>query len=592
MLRRLTALIKPHRKRAVLVAALLIAALGVELAQPPIIGRVVNIVEEWLSSGGDVNEAKRGIAFLGSLFLVVSALRSAMMFVSGVQRTRLTQNILWTLRRRLYNAMQRLSFSFFDGAESGQLISRSTTDVQRVARFFEGAFFSSIEALTVLTGVTIYMFYTCPVLAIVALSPMPLTIYVVVRAAKTVRPLYKDARDSYGAVTTALQENIAGTRVVRAFAKEQYEVERFGRTAGDYITRMLRAIDHWAMRVPFAMLIYGLNGPLILIVGGWLVMKGPQAGGIEVGTLFVFLFYLRNMGWRVRMVRRIVNSTARASAGADRIYEILDKEPDVAERRRAVNLPDGPGEVVFENVSFAYYNGTPVLSDINLRVKGGQMVALVGHTGAGKTTLVNLVPRFYDATEGAVKVDGVDVRDLKIANLRRNVALVFQETFLFSASIAENIAYARPGADEEEIVRCAVAAQAHEFVSGLERGYDTVIGERGVTLSGGQRQRVAIARALLANPRILIMDDATASVDSATERQIQEALLELSRGRTTFVIAHRISTVRRSDLIVVLEKGRIEEMGTHKELLALGGIYREICEVQFAEALDEMDTTQ
>jgi ABC-type multidrug transport system fused ATPase/permease subunit len=292
------------------------------------------------------------------------------------------------------------------------------------------------------------------------------------------------------------------------------------------------------------------------------------------------------------MIGRIVNTTARASAGADRIYEILDMEPDVAEKRSAVKLPDGPGEVVFENVSFAYNEGSPVLKNINLRVNGGQMVALVGHTGAGKTTLVNLVPRFYDASEGSISLDGVDVRDLKISSLRRNVALVFQDTFLFSASIADNIAYSRPDAAEEEIGRCAEAAQAREFIDELEEGYDTVIGERGVTLSGGQRQRLAIARALLANPRVLIMDDATASVDSATERQIQEAMLELSRGRTTFVIAHRVSTVRRADLIVVLEAGRIVEMGTHQELLARGGVYRGICEVQFADALQDMEQVQ
>ena len=586
LIRRLTALIKPHWKRALVVSVLLFCALGLEMVQPPVIGWAFDTIKEGLTSEAAREEAMRSVALIGALLLVIAGMRSVMMFVTGVSQARLTHNILWTLRRRLYAAMQRLSFSFFDGAESGQLISRATSDVQRVARFFNGAFFSSLEAITILAGISIYMFWKSPLLAVVALAPLPVTIYVVVRTAKTARGLFKEARDRYGAVTNTLQENIAGVQVVRAFAKEEYETKRFEDVTRSYIEKILISIDYWAMRIPIAMFFYGLSGPLILFVGGYLVMKGPAAGGIELGVLVAFLMFVGRLHWRIRMVGDIVNATARASAGADRIYEILDKSPEVAEKRHAVDLPpDGRGEVVFENVTFAYVQGKPVLENISLTVEPGQMVALVGHTGSGKTTLVNLIPRFYDVNEGSVRVDGIDVRDLKLGALRRDVALIFQETFLFSDTIAENIAYARPDSTLEQIVEVAQAAQAHEFIEELEDGYDTIVGERGVGLSGGQRQRIAIARAVISDPRVLIMDDATASVDSQTERQIQEALLELSRGRTTFVIAHRISTVRRADLIVVLEKGRILEKGSHDELLKKGGVYKDICDVQLAEAV-------
>ncbi len=590
LLRRLTALARPHWKRALLVAVLIFCTLGLELARPPVIGWAFDIIKRGITSETAREESARGVAFVSMLLLLIATVRAVMMFATGVSQARLTHTILWTLRRKLYDAMQRLSFSFFDNAESGQLISRATSDVQRVAGFFNQALFASLEAITILVGITIYMFWMSPLMAVVALAPLPLALFMVVRTATRVRGLFKEARDAYGSVTNSIQENIAGVQVVRAFAKEDYEIERFERVAGGYVAKIIRSIDYWALRIPVAMFMYGVSGPLVLFVGGYLVMRGPEDGGIELGVLVAFVIYVRQMTFRIRMVGGIVNATARASAGADRIYEILDKDPDVAEKRKAVRLPEGGGgEVVFDNVSFGYGRDEPALNDINLHVEPGQMVALVGHTGSGKTTLVNLIARFYDVREGAVRVDGVDVRDLQLADLRRNVAQIFQETFLFSATIAENIAYACPDASMEDIEAVARAAQAHEFIQELDEGYDTMVGERGVGLSGGQRQRIAIARAVISNPRILIMDDATASVDSQTERQIQESLLELSRGRTTFVIAHRISTVRRADLIVVLERGRIVEIGTHDELLERDGVYRQIYDVQLAEAVDDME---
>jgi len=588
LFQRLKVLLRPHWKKAIVVALLLLATLGLELSLPIVIERATNNVRAIVSGSPAASAAARSVALFGTLYLAIAAVRHIMMYFTGVEQTRLTQEIIWALRRQLYQAMQRLSFSFFDREHSGQLISRVTRDVQRVAGFLNNTFFSSIEAVTILGGITAYMFYKSPLLACIALSTTPVMMYFVVTSATKMRQYWHTVGDVYGEVTTVIQENIAGIRVVRGFAQEDLETRKFNDKAMSYIRKLFEAVRYWATRLPLATTIYSLNAPLILVVGGWLVAKGPENGGIELGTLFAFMLYTNNLSWRVEMVGNIVSAVAHTSGSADRIYEVLDAKPAVAESPKARELPPGRGEVVFDNVTFGYLPDKPVLRDINLKVRPGSFIALVGHTGAGKSTLVSLIPRFYDATSGSVRIDGADVRDLKLDSLRRNVALIFQETFLFSASVRDNIAYGRPGASLEEIVACAKAAQAHEFINQLDEGYDTIIGERGVTLSGGQRQRVAIARAILANPRILVMDDATASVDSATERLIQEALIELTRNRTTFVIAHRISTVRRADLIVVIESGRIVETGRHDELLAAGGVYKDIYEVQLAEVLEKI----
>jgi ATP-binding cassette subfamily B protein len=583
LLQRLKVLLRPHWKKALIVAALLFVTLGFELALPIVIERATNNVRSIVAGSSGTSAVLRNITLFAILYLVLSAARLVMMYFTGVEQTKLTQEIMWALRRQLYQAMQRMSFSFFDREHSGQLISRVTRDVQRVAGFLNGTFFSSIEAITILGGITFYMFYKSPLLAVVALCTTPVMMYFVVTSATKMRNYWHHVGDVYGEVTTVLQENIAGIKVVRAFAKENEETRKFEGKAVSYIKSVFEAVYYWATRLPLATTFYGLNAPLILVVGGWLVIQGPENGGIELGTLFAFVLYTNNLSYRVEMVGNIVSSIAHTSGSADRIYEVLDARPEVAESPKARELPPGKGEVVFDGVTFGYVADKPVLRDVSLHVPPGSFIALVGHTGVGKTTLVSLIPRFYDVSAGSIRIDGADIRDLKLNSLRKNVALIFQETFLFSASVRENIAYGRPDATTGEIIACARAAQAHGFIEELDRGYDTIVGERGVTLSGGQRQRIAIARAILANPRILVMDDATASVDSATERLIQEALIELTRNRTTFVIAHRISTVRRADRIVVIEGGRIVETGAHNELLAARGAYRDVYEVQLAE---------
>jgi ATP-binding cassette subfamily B protein len=400
------------------------------------------------------------------------------------------------------------------------------------------------------------------------------TIGLIAFYASKLQPQWRQVHDLHGAMTTVIQENIAGVRVVKAFAKEAAEVDKFRGRKDAFLETLMKTVNYWVTRVPFAQFIFGLGLPLILWVGGRQVIQGE----ILIGDLAKVVFYVMAIGHRVGLVGQFTNIVQNASASAERVLEVIH-EPQVI-RSGQRDLPPGRGAVRFEKVSFHYTDGKASLDQVSFEVSPGQTVAIVGPTGSGKTTLVNLIPRFYDPVSGRVWVDDVDVRELQLNQLRRAVSVIFQETFLFSASVAENIAYGRPQAPRAEIERSARAAQAHEFIGELESGYDTIIGERGVSLSGGQRQRIAIARAFLMDPRILILDDATASVDSKTERLIQEAMRRLCQGRTTFVIAQRFSTVQHADAILVLNQGRIVERGTHAELIQRSGFYREVFEQQ------------
>jgi ABC-type multidrug transport system fused ATPase/permease subunit len=398
--------------------------------------------------------------------------------------------------------------------------------------------------------------------------------------ASKLQPQWRKVHDLHSDMTTVIQENIAGVRVVKAFAKEPAELGKFKLKRDRYIDTMMAAVSYWAARVPLAQFIFGLGLPLALWVGGREVIRGE----LLIGDLVKVIFYLLGIGNRMGAIGQFVNIVQNASASAERVMEIV-REPRRL-KSGARHLPPKGGEVVFENVSFQYEEGKASLTDVSFRAEAGKTYAIVGPTGSGKSTLVHLIPRYYEGSAGAVLVDGIDVRELELRELRRSVGIIFQETFLFSATVAENIAYGRPEATRDEIERCARAAQAHQFISELETGYDTVIGERGVTLSGGQKQRIAIARAFLMNPRILILDDATASVDSSTEHLIQKAIAELSSGRTTFIIAHRFSTVQHADEILVLKEGRLLERGRHDELIRRSGFYSEIFQQQIQPAAE------
>ncbi len=548
-----------------LAIGLLLINIGIELSLPQVLGEAMTTLQRHVEK----QEVFSPMLFV-AIYLSLATVRAGVGFILGPIRNRLVHTTLGDIRAAIYSALQRMAFAYHDKTNSGELISRATTDVWRLQDFFFACLLLTADIVVTLVGTTWLIFQISPRLCGLALATMVPTVGLIAYYASKLQPRWRQVHDLHSAMTTVVQENIAGVRVVKAFAKEQAEIRKFAEKKKTYLDQLLQTVNYWSTRVPMAQFIYGLSMPLVLWVGGRQVIQGE----LPIGDLAKVVFYLMAIGHRVGLVGQFTNILQNASASAERICEILSEAPLIQSGSKA--LPTGGGEVLFEKVSFAYGSHPPSLREISLRVKPGQTVAVVGPTGAGKTTLVQLIPRFYDPTEGRVLLDGVDLRELPLSDLRRSVSIIFQETFLFSATVAENIAYGRPDATREDIERSARLAQAHEFIASLEQGYDTIIGERGVSLSGGQRQRIAIARAFLMNPRVLILDDATASVDSQTERLIQKAMRDLSQGRTTFVIAQRFSTVQHADVILVLNEGRVVEQGSHKELLQRSGFYSEI----------------
>lgn len=388
-------------------------------------------------------------------------------------------------------------------------------------------------------------------------------------------------------MTTVLQENIAGARVVRAFAQEQAESEKFGGRTVTYIKRVIDAFRYWVVRMVSTSLAFSMVTPIAVLYGSYAAIRG----GLGIGDILICLGLMRPIERRLHHIMHLIETYQRAAAGGERVFEVLDEEPSIQSHPGAQAMPRSSERkgacVEFGGVSFGYEPDKPVIADVSFTAQSGQTIAVVGHTGSGKSTLISLIPRFHDPTAGVVLINSKDARDIRLDELRQAIGIIFQETFLFSASVRGNIAYGLPDADEDAIRAAAQAAKAHDFIMELDDGYDTIIGERGVTLSGGQAQRIAIARAVLLDPDVLIMDDATASVDSETERHIRETMRQVAEGRTNFIVAHRVSSVAHADQILVLEEGRIAEQGTHTELYNRGGIYRRMCEQQFAGRIDE-----
>jgi ATP-binding cassette subfamily B protein len=563
------AFLKTYPRQVTLSVSLLLVIIGIDLTLPQIIGNTITGLRARLAGTGDFE-----LAAHVRLFVLLVVLRGAFAMLLGPIRNRAIQRTLGDIRAAIYDAIQRLAFRYHDKSNTGELISRSTTDVWRLQDFLFACLFLSVDIAVALVVTVVLIFAISPVLSALAVGTMAPTIALIAYYASKLQPQWRNVHDLHGAMTTVIQENIAGVRVVKAFAKEAAEITKFRGKKDVFLGTLMKTVNYWAARVPFAQFIFGLGLPLILWVGGRQVIQGE----LLIGDLAKVLLYVMAIGHRVGMVGQFTNIIQNASASAERVLEIIH-DPEVIESG-VREMPPGRGAVTFDGVHFHYPDGKASLTGVSFEARAGQAIAIVGPTGSGKTTLVNLIPRFYDPGSGRVSVDGVDVRELRLDQLRRSVGVIFQETFLFSASVAENIAYGKPQATREEVERCARAAQAHEFILELEDGYDTVIGERGVSLSGGQRQRIAIARAFLTDPRILILDDATASVDSKTERLIQEAMRKLCEGRTSFVIAQRFSTVKHADLILVLKEGRIVESGTHEELIRRSGFYNEIFEHQ------------
>jgi ABC-type multidrug transport system fused ATPase/permease subunit len=553
-----------YPRAVALAVGLLLVNISIEMSLPQVLGTAITDLRSHAPG------APFPIADYVRLFVALVCIRAGVGFILGPIRNRLVQRTLGDIRAAIYEALQRLAFSYHDRSNTGELISRSTSDVGRLQDFFYACLFLSVDIAVSLVATHWLIFSINPLLGFITLSTVAPTIALISFYASRLQPQWRRVHDLHGEMTTVIQENIAGVRVVKAFAKEAAEIQKFRGKRDAFLNKVNETINYWATRVPFAQFLFGLSTPLALWMGGRLVINGEM----PIGDLAKVVFYLMAIGHRMGAVGQFTNIIQNASASAERIMEII-REPRTIKSGQ-LDLPKGAGEVVFENVSFNYTEGRASLRDVSFVVEAGRTVAIVGPTGSGKTTLVNLIPRFYEPVGGRLLIDGTDIRQLKLEQLRRAVGVIFQETFLFSATVAENIAYGKPNATRQEIEDCARAAQAHQFIMELENGYDTIIGERGISLSGGQRQRIAIARAFLLNPRILILDDATASIDATTEHAIQQATRLLCQGRTTFIIAQRFSTLRHADLILVLKEGHLVDSGSHKELAHRCEFYREL----------------
>jgi ABC-type multidrug transport system fused ATPase/permease subunit len=565
-----------RRERPLLALAVLIALAtsGAELLPHWFVRQAVNLLQGWPGPG--TANLWPSVVLVAQSAVLLFCLR----FAQQLSRVELSTRITNALRRRVYESVQRHSLTYHKRTTTGDLITRSTGDIEHMSRFIRFAVFGVADMVVFLCGAIGLLFWIDWRFALIAMSPTPIAVLLTLRVSSKVRPVWRASRDAYGQVTTVVQENIAGARVIRAFAQEPAEEAKFGDRTGTFLDKVLHAIEYWIVRMVGPNFLFGLVMPIAVFYGGYLAMNGE----IQIGDITFAFFVMQPINRRLHMVMRLVDSFQRAAAGAERVYEVLDEEPSIQSRSGAEPMPppsDAPA-VEFRDVSFHYEPDKPVLQEVNFSVQPGQTVAVVGHTGSGKSTLISLVPRFHDPAGGEVRINGRDARDIRLGELRRAVGIIFQETFLFSATVRDNIAYGQPDADFETIQAAARAAQAHEFILALDDGYDTMVGERGVTLSGGQAQRIAIARAVLLDPSILIMDDATASVDSETERLIRETMKRVAEGRTNFIVAHRVSSVAHADLILVLKDGRIAERGTHAELHELGGIYRRMCDQQFA----------
>jgi ABC-type multidrug transport system fused ATPase/permease subunit len=539
--------------------------MGVGVLVPYLVGRTVDDIRQ---GGVDLEPLALAVVGAGVLRLAFSVARR---LVAG----RVSLGVEFDLRNRMYAHLHSLELAFFDLQQTGQLMSRSTVDLQSV-RFFlgYGLIFILQSALTILIAAGVMLAVNAE-LAAVALAPMPFVIWVATRYGRRNRPASQEVQQRIAELTAEAEENVSGVRVVKAFAQEQRQLHRFRGAVRRVFDQSMVSTRLRAFYSPFIGFLPQLGLAALLFVGGRQAINGQ----ITVGEFVAFYGYVLMLTGPMRMLGVALGMAQRAVASGARVFEILDREPRLTAPADAPPLPAGGGRVELRGVTFAYEDGAePVLRDVDLDVAPGRTVALVGPTGSGKTTLVMLIPRLYDVNGGAVLVDGVDVRSVDPASLRREVAVVSDDAFLFSATLAENIAYARPDASEDEVAAAARRAGLAELIDELPDGLETLVGERGLTLSGGQRQRVAIARALLAQPRILILDDATSSVDATTESQIKRALREVMEGRTTFVIAHRLSTIALADDVVVLENGRVAARGTHGELVERSDLYREIAE--------------
>jgi len=567
---RLFGFLKPYRKAAWGSLAFAWFAMGVTVLIPLLIGNAVDAIE-----GSELD--RDALMPLALAILGAGVLRLGLTVVRRIIAGKVSVAVEFDPRERMYAQLQRLELGFFDTQQTGQLMSRATVDLQSI-RFFlgYGLIFLTQNLLTIILA-GIVMFVIDPTLAALALLPVPIVVATAARYSRLSRPALQEVQQRLAELTAEAEESISGIRVVKAFAREEHMLHRFQRSVGRVFDQNVYSTRLRAFYNPLMGFLPSIGLAVVLFVGGNSVIDG----NITLGEFTAFYAYVILLTGPMRMLGTSLGMAQRAAASGNRMFEILDREPRIESSPDAPPLPEGRGQVELHDVTLRYAEDSgqqAALESVSLVVEGGTTVALVGPTGSGKTSLVALLARLYDPSSGSVSVDGADLRDVDVGSVRRSVAFVADESFLFSASVAENIAYARPDASQAEVERAARLAQAHGFIELLPDGYETVVGDRGLTLSGGQRQRVAIARAILADPRILILDDATSSVDARTEAEIKRGLSEVMRGRTTFVVAHRLSTISLADEIVVMDEGRVVDRGTHEELLDRCELYREIAE--------------
>jgi ATP-binding cassette subfamily B protein len=578
---RLLGFLRPYKLRAALVMFCILASSAAALIMPQLIRWAIDYGLGIEKQGDElVATGETQYLVIAALALVAAAIvRGAFAFGQTFLGEWLSQGVAYDIRNLIYDRLQRLSYAYHDQQQTGEVMSRATQDVEAVRWFVAMGVMRGVYVAILMTSVLVIMLATNWKLALVVWAFVPFIAWRSLVMAFTLRPLWTNIQEGLGRMATVLQEALSGARVVKAFAREDYETEKFQREAEDLFGKSYESARVQAVNAPAMSGLWLIATAATLWVGALEVVNG----NLEIGELTSFLLYLTVLQMPVRVLGWIIMVTARANVAGKRIYEIVDAESAVSDKPGAPDLADVEGVVEFRNVSFGYDAVSAVLRDVSFKAEPGQVVALMGPTGSGKTTVVNLMPRFYDVTDGAISIDGQDIRDVTIASLRRAIGTVQQDVFLFSATIRENIAYGAVEATDEQIEEAARAAHIHDFISGLPEGYDTWVGERGITLSGGQKQRVAIARTLLMDPPILILDDSTSSVDTQTEYQIQQSMAMVMRGRTTFVIAQRLRTVKMADQILVLQDGEVVERGRHEELLAEDGVYRQIYDLELRD---------
>ncbi len=562
------------RKREITAAyAAMIGATTAYLFLPHLFGQAIDQIKVMLD-GGSVQ--LQSLLVIVGVIIVLSVVRGGLSFFQNYFGEAVSQYVSYDLRNKMYDHLQHLSFGFHDRNHTGNVMSRAITDVENIRMFVNMGIVRTPYFLTLFVVVSIILVRMDWQLGLASIGFVPLVIVVSAVVRLRLREAWLKIQDMMAELNTVLQENLTGQRVVKAFASEDFENKKYNDKSEEVSVAFLSAEKLRAANTAFTLFSFQMGLAIILLFGGWRFINGD----LTIGQLAAFVFYMQILAMPVRMSGFLVNAYARAASGGQRLFEILDTESDVVEKADAIELGRVEGRVRFEDVSFSYQEGKPALKNINLEADPGKVVALIGTPGSGKSTIASLLPRFYEANSGRITIDGIDIRDVTLKSLRQNMGIVQQDVFLFGAGLRENIAYGREDAPIEDVIRAAKVAQLHDFISALDGSYDTEVGERGVNLSGGQRQRMSIARAVLLDPPILVLDDSTSSVDANTEDLIRQAMEEVMKGRTTLIIAHRLSTVHRADEIIVLDRGEVVERGTHQELLALGGNYREIYELQ------------